>query len=443
MITDYRARTRGRVWRSTRLRRRPDPRRAARPSGARRPRLTLRADGTTSGRGRARFAVSGSSAYRPRRRRTNSPATSRPPAVPADCRACRSRLVAGWLGSVGSVEIGGIAASRPRPLVPWRSSWRRSGLSPAASRASAPGCSRRRTGSTAELTRARRARLRRRRQAVRRLSVTRSPPPRCSRAGRPHRRSPGSRVGSWWHWDATARAHAAARVGRAGAVSGASRLTTTSSRGRARRRPTLERAARAVARLSPPPVALRRRRRGCRRVGARRSARGFPRSGRRAAVSLGGGCSPASPSPGSRPPRCWLDSRSSAGGSAFVAATAPRAARGLSARLRGPSGRARPRACGTRARGRARGGRVEPEARQRVEQGRDPDPRLEPGEVDADADVRALGERQVPAGVGAAEVEGIGIGEHRRIAVGRRQRDPHELAAPDPRRRPAERPRVA
>ena len=56
--------------------------------------------------------------------------------------------------------------------------------------------------------------------------------------------------------------------------------------------------------------------------------------------------------------------------------------------------------------------RIKPEVRQPRQQLREPRARLEPRQVDADAHVRALGEREVAAGVRARQVESIRVREN-------------------------------
>ena len=335
-------------------------------------------------------------------------------------------LVAGWLGIRGSVVMG-----VPFPVGAVAFVLAQVGLVAGGLSGARALLLRRRTGPTAELT----VLVERGFIAVARLRGA---------VGGQHRRggawargdAAGDCLGRGWAGGGTGsdgRAHAAGRRSRGG-QSGASPRSRHPRRGRARRRATLERAARAVARLAPPPVVLRR--------SPSRQPPGSPSPQRtrwprvrRPAVTSGVGCSPASPSRGSRSPRRWLDSRSSAGGSAFVAATATSSCSRPERAAQGPQ------RAGTASGLRntsplTRAGR--PGSRRRLGSASSnvatPSPRLEPREVHADADVGSLGEREMPAGVGAAEVVGIGVGEHRRIAVGRRQRYPHELAAPDPRR---------
>jgi F420-0:gamma-glutamyl ligase len=60
----------------------------------------------------------------------------------------------------------------------------------------------------------------------------------------------------------------------------------------------------------------------------------------------------------------------------------------------------------------------EPEAGQAFDQPLKRLSGLEPGQVNADTDMRALREGQMAAEVGPCGVEAVGIGEHRGIAVG-------------------------
>ncbi len=74
---------------------------------------------------------------------------------------------------------------------------------------------------------------------------------------------------------------------------------------------------------------------------------------------------------------------------------------------------------------------IEPEPRPAVERGCQCGLRLEPREVDADACVRALRERDVGPCVRPRDVETVRIRERRGVSVGRRQRDDDEITLRD------------
>src|SRR5580704_14164900 len=62
----------------------------------------------------------------------------------------------------------------------------------------------------------------------------------------------------------------------------------------------------------------------------------------------------------------------------------------------------------------ARRGRVplvQPQLGEQVKEGRHGDPRLQPGQVSAQAEVRAVREGQMPSGVRAVDVEAVRVGE--------------------------------
>jgi len=85
----------------------------------------------------------------------------------------------------------------------------------------------------------------------------------------------------------------------------------------------------------------------------------------------------------------------------------------------GPSGRAGRAACGRPGRGGARVAGVQVQPGKQAQDGLDGDLGLQPGQVRAQAEVRAVGEGQVAPGVGAADDEGIGLTEDRRVPVRR------------------------
>ena len=79
--------------------------------------------------------------------------------------------------------------------------------------------------------------------------------------------------------------------------------------------------------------------------------------------------------------------------------------------------------------------RIQAQAGEALEEPPDRGVRFEPGEVHADADVRAVRERDVVPRVLAPHVEAVGVGEEARIAVRAGERDARRA-----RRRPIEAP---
>lgn len=75
--------------------------------------------------------------------------------------------------------------------------------------------------------------------------------------------------------------------------------------------------------------------------------------------------------------------------------------------------------------------RVEAESGEAFEQALQGDAGFQAGQVGGEAVVRAVGEGQLKAGFGAADVEPVRVGEDGRIAVGAGQRDADEVAAAD------------
>src|SRR5262245_25862364 len=76
---------------------------------------------------------------------------------------------------------------------------------------------------------------------------------------------------------------------------------------------------------------------------------------------------------------------------------------------------------------------VEPQSGQAIQEPTDCDCGLGPGQLCAEAGVRALREAEVEPGVGAADVETFGVAEHGRIAVSAGDRHRDEVTALDPR----------
>ncbi|MEZ4621584.1 MAG: hypothetical protein R2867_39630 [Caldilineaceae bacterium] len=54
--------------------------------------------------------------------------------------------------------------------------------------------------------------------------------------------------------------------------------------------------------------------------------------------------------------------------------------------------------------------------------------RFQPGQMQAQADMRALGKGDVGGEIGAAGVKVIRVGKDRWIAIGAAERDPHQVA---------------
>src|SRR6266436_6640098 len=81
----------------------------------------------------------------------------------------------------------------------------------------------------------------------------------------------------------------------------------------------------------------------------------------------------------------------------------------------------------------ARRGRVplvQPQLGEQVKEGRHGDPRLQPGQVSAEAEVRAVREGQMLRGIGTADVESVRVAEHRRIPVRPGDGHRHLIAGP-------------
>ncbi len=75
--------------------------------------------------------------------------------------------------------------------------------------------------------------------------------------------------------------------------------------------------------------------------------------------------------------------------------------------------------------------RVEPQAGQQAEGGGDRRTGFQPGQVHAQAEVRAAGEGQVLPGVAAADVEAVRVRESGRVPPGAGYRDPDEVPLAD------------